>query len=183
MNTPVQAEDIIDFWFGAQARKNWFTPNERFDDEIRMLFQDVYTDAREGAYSEWRDDARGALALVLLFDQFPRNMFRGVAEAFATDDLALEIARETITAGLDRQLSDEERGFLYMPYMHSEDLAVQDVGLRLYGELGDKERLDFMWRHHAIISQFGRYPHRNALLGRESTDEELAFLQTPGSSF
>lgn len=183
MNDPVQPDDIIDFWFSAKVKNNWFSSNERFDQEIRARFQDIYNDAREGAYLQWRDTPRGALALVLLFDQFPRNMFRGVAEAFATDDLALEIARETITAGQDRQLSDDERGFLYMPYMHSEDLAVQNVGLRLYGELGHKERLDFMWRHHAIISQFGRYPHRNAVLGRQSTEEELIFLQTPGSSF
>ncbi len=183
MNEPTQAEDINDFWFSPQARNNWFTPNERFDDEIRLRFEETYNEAHQGAYSEWRGDARGGLALVLLFDQFPRNMFRGVAQAFATDDLALEIARETITAGLDRQLSEEERGFFYMPYMHSEDHGVQDVGLRLYGELGHKERLDFMWRHHAIISQFGRFPHRNAVLGRQSTDEEIVFLLTRGSSF
>jgi uncharacterized protein (DUF924 family) len=183
MNAPYTADDILDFWFSPQARDNWFTPNERFDREIRLRFEPFYSRARQGAHSDWRLNPRGALALVITFDQFPRNMYRGSADAYATDDLALEIARETITAGADAQLAEEERGFLYMPYMHSEDLAVQNVGLRLYGQLGHKERLDYMWRHHAIISQFGRFPHRNAVLGRESTDEEQAFLLTPGSRF
>ncbi|MDX2265638.1 MAG: DUF924 family protein [Hyphomicrobiales bacterium] len=181
--TEIAADDVLNFWFSSTARDNWFAKNPRFDEEIRARFANAHSAARLGRFAHWRASAEGALALVLIFDQFPRNMYRGAADAYATDDLALEIARDTITAGQDAQLSEEERGFLYMPYMHSEDLAVQDVGLRLYGELGHKERLDYMWRHHAVISQFGRFPHRNAVLGRQSTPEELAFLATPGSSF
>ncbi|MGE5539440.1 MAG: DUF924 family protein [Gemmatimonas sp.] len=187
---PPTPTDVLAFWFGDVAGDDfrsrkplWFEPDAAFDAEVRNRFEDVHFAAARGELSSWRADPRGALALVIVLDQFPRNMYRGTARAFATDPQALAVAREAIDRGFDRQLAPVLRLFLYLPFEHSESLADQDRSVALFAELGDAETLDYARRHREIIARFGRFPHRNAVLGRASTAEEVAFLKEPGSSF
>lgn len=181
---------IHEFWFGApespehgRKREAWFKADDAFDAEIRAQFLDDFEAAVRGDLDTMADQANGALALIILLDQFPRNMFRGSARAFAADPKALSIAEATVARGLDQALTDIERTFVYLPYEHSERLEDQDRSIALYEALGDAESLDYAVQHRVIIERFGRFPHRNAVLGRESTPEEEAFLQQPGSSF
>lgn len=186
----VGPEDVLDFWFGDVAgddftsRKDvWFGKNEAFDAAIRTRFSALYGEAAGGALAGWAENGTGALALVIVLDQFPRNMFRGAARAFATDAMALAVARRAVDRGLDLPLAPVERLFLYLPFEHAESLAEQERSVALIGGLGDAETRDYAERHRAIIARFGRFPHRNAVLGRVSTPEEVAFLSEPGSSF
>jgi uncharacterized protein (DUF924 family) len=175
----VPSQDILDFWFG-QDRKTWFEKRSEFDDEIRSRFLALYEAAAAGGLAAWRNAPRSCLALVILLDQFPRNMFRGTARAFAADPLALEAARAMLERGWDRALTADERTFAYLPFEHSEALQDQDLSLQLF-----EGNPNFEWarKHWEIIRRFGRFPHRNAALGRASTPEEIAFLATPGSGF
>jgi uncharacterized protein (DUF924 family) len=172
-------QSILTFWFGLE-RKAWFAKNPAFDEEIRSRFLGLYEDALAGKLDQWKQEARSALALVILLDQFPRNMFRDSARAFEGDALAREAARTILEAGWDRAMSDDERTFAYLPFEHSESLADQELSVRLF-----EGNQNFEWarRHWDIIQRFGRFPHRNAILGRTSTPEETAFLKTPGSGF
>jgi len=172
-------ESLLTFWFG-QDRKAWFTKNPAFDGEIRARFLEHYEAALAGKFDHWKNEARSALALVILLDQFPRNMFRDSARAFAGDALARDVARTIVDRGWDRAMSDDERTFAYLPFEHSELLADQELSLRLFE---GNENLEWARRHWEIIKRFGRFPHRNAILGRASTPEEIAFLKTPGSGF
>lgn len=181
---------IHEFWFGAPGspdhgrnREAWFKADDAFDAEIRAQFLDDFESAARGDLDSMAEGSVGALALIILLDQFPRNMFRGSARAFATDPKALSIADATVARGLDQALTDIERAFVYLPFEHSERLADQDRSVALYEALGDAESLDYAVQHRVIIERFGRFPHRNAVLGRESTPEEEAFLEEPGSSF
>jgi uncharacterized protein (DUF924 family) len=196
-----RAEEILRFWFGAgdaSARKRWFVPDPAFDDEIRTRFADDAERAARGQLTAWGIDPRGALALVVLLDQFPRNVHRGTELAFAADARALGVTRDAIATGLDRQLSLVERAMLYMPLMHSEDREVQRQSLAVFRALADdavtggapaevldyiRTAQDFAGKHAAIIERFGRFPHRNAVLGRTSTGDEVEFLSEPGSRF
>lgn len=179
-NGPIAAADeIVEFWRAAGAER-WFRPDAVFDAEIRARFLTVHEAAARGELDSWRNALTGALALVLLLDQFPRNMFRGQARAFATDARARIVARDAIARGFDRQLPTGERGFFYLPYMHSEDPADQARCIALYSEAGDCEGLRYATMHSDIISRFGRFPHRNGALGRETTAEEQAFLDDGG---
>jgi len=166
--------DILDFWFAEATKPKWFNGGAAFDDEVRTRFAAEYAAATRGAYDGWCKDAQSALALVIVLDQFPRNMFRSSARAFATDDQALKVAGAAIDAGFDDELADEAQHFLYMPFMHAEDLAAQDRGVALFEALGDAGTLAFMKQHRDIVARFGRFPHRNAVLGRASTAEEIA---------
>ena len=188
MSTPDFAE-VLDFWFGApgsrergRPRKAWFQKAEPFDAEIRRRFLTTWERAARGELERWQATPLASLALVVTLDQFPRNMFRGTARAFASDSLALAAARETIAREFDRLLSPVERPFVYLPFEHAEDLAAQRRSLALFHGL-DREHVEYASRHFEIISRFGRFPHRNALLGRPSTAEEAEFLKQPGSSF
>lgn len=179
-------DDILRFWFDETEERFWFARNDDFDRTIRDRFGSTVAAAAEGRLDHWAATPRGALALVLLLDQFPRNLFRGSSRAFATDAAALATARAAIDRGLDLDpaLERRQRVFFYLPFMHSESLADQEACVRLMRERGGSEvNIDFAERHRAIIERFGRFPHRNAVLGRQSTPEELAFLQQPGSSF
>ena len=183
-------DTILEFWFGDAphvSRKVWFSRDARFDDAIRTLFGAAVAQAAAGGFGEWCHEARGTLARVLLLDQFTRNIHRESAAAFAGDARALSTAQLAVEKQYDRQLDPYERWFLYMPFEHSESLAVQEQSLRLFTalarETGLARPLDYAQRHHDIIARFRRFPHRNALLGRPSTPEELAFLQEPGSAF
>lgn len=172
------AAELIEFWKTA-GRERWFAKHDAFDAEFRERYMDLHLRAARRELDGWADTAGGALALVLLLDQFPRNAFRGTAHMYATDPLARVFAARAVRAGFDREVDAELRPFLYLPYMHSEDLADQERSVELNAE-GDEDSRKFALGHRDIIRRFGRFPHRNALLGRESTAEELAFLEQGG---
>lgn len=191
--------EILHFWFGKDSQEplsqqsHWWQKDSNFDEEIRKTFGELVEQARADQLEEWGETAKGSLALVILIDQFSRNLFRNSGEAFRCDAKALEISQQAIARGLDQKLSLVERWFLYMPFMHSEDPQMQKISLKLYSHLSHeapaelKKALtgayDFAQRHAEIIFRFGRYPHRNAVLGRRSTTEEINFLKEPQSSF
>lgn len=176
-------KDILAFWFGELQPAQWFRPDTALDASIAARFGDTLAALRQQVPVAWKATARGTLAAVIVLDQFPRNIHRGTADAFASDAAALALAAELISKGGDRELNEVERQFLYMPYQHAEDLSVQERSIELYRALGNANVLDFAQRHRDIIARFGRFPHRNAIVGRASTPEEVAFLQQPGSSF
>lgn len=175
------AADVLEFWFADKAR--WWKKDPAFDAEIRERFGELHAAILRGQWEALRETARGALAYVIVLDQFSRNMFRGTARSFASDTQALEAARAAVERGLDRELSVSERGFLYMPFMHSEALADQDRSVALFSGLGESGSVSYAEKHRDIVLRFGRFPHRNEILGRASSPEELAFLSEPGSSF
>jgi uncharacterized protein (DUF924 family) len=176
-------QSVLQFWFQEISPAKWWKVDAEFDLLIAQRFSEVHRRATRSELFEWRAEPRGRLAEVIVLDQFSRNMYRGDRLAFATDTMALALAQEAVTAKADLTLSPEERVFLYMPYMHSESRVIHAVAQRLFKENAPKSNYDFELRHKAIIDRFGRYPHRNAALGRESTEEELEFLAQPGSSF
>ncbi len=167
------SDEVLDFWFAPDNQPKWFASTPAFDDAIRARFGDLYAQAA-GGMLDWANAPKSAVALIIVLDQFPRNMFRNTAKAFATDHLAFDVSRRAVDRSFDRDLSVVERQFLYMPFMHAEDLTVQDRGLVLFEALGEANALDSMQKHHAIIVKFGCFPYRNAVIGRESTPEELA---------
>jgi uncharacterized protein (DUF924 family) len=168
-----QVRTIIDFWF-SRGWDDWWKTNAAFDDEIRERFEKLWHEQREHVPEHFLGSADEALAAVILFDQFPRNMFRGHADQFSTDPLALAIAKGAIERGYDEGLTKDERTFLYMPFEHSEDLRDQVQSLLLFTALGSAEHLKYARLHHELIQRFGRFPHRNAILGRKPTAIEAA---------
>lgn len=171
------SEAVLRFWFEELKPKQWFTRDAQLDELIRRRFLSTYEEAGRVDPTALTQ-AREALAHVIALDQFPRNMFRGTPQAFATDPLALTIAQLAIASGLDAELDRPGRIFLYMPFQHSEDVNVQARSVELFAALGDEGSLDYARQHRQIIERFGRFPHRNAVLGRASTAEELEFLKT-----
>ena len=171
--TPEQARTVLDFWF-SRGWDDWWSTNPAFDTEIRARFLPLWEDERGNEPEHFLADADSAVAAVILFDQFPRNMFRGHADQFSTDPLALAIARGAVEHGFDDGMTPEKRGFLYMPFQHSEDLADQRRSLLLFTALGHGEQLDYAKKHYEVIERFGRFPHRNAVLGRKPTALEAA---------
>ncbi len=174
---------VLSFWFEEIEPQLWWQKNADFDAEIERRFSALYNQAYSGELYGWRETPAGSLAEIIVLDQFSRNMYRDTPAAFASDPLALALAQTAVAKGFDHQLPEVQRSFLYMPYMHSESAVIHTVALRLFEALGNAENLDFEVKHKAIIDRFGRYPHRNAILGRTSTAQELAFLQEPNSSF
>jgi uncharacterized protein (DUF924 family) len=177
----VSAADVVAFWREA-GPKRWFEKDFAFDQEIRERFLSAYELAAEGGLRAWEKTAAGALALLVLLDQFPRNMFRNDARTFATDPLARAIAAGAIVRGFDAQVPAELRSFFYLPFEHSEDFADQERGIAFYKAAGDADGLKWAEIHADIIRRFGRFPHRNAVLGRATTPEEKAFLDGGGFS-
>ncbi|WP_309606894.1 DUF924 family protein [Phenylobacterium sp.] len=171
--------DIIGFWLGAGPAK-WFKKVAAFDEAIRLKFEPTHHRAARGEYDAWAATAEGALALLLLLDQFPRNLYRGSGHAFATDPKARALARAAVERGFDRQVEPTLRNFFYLPFEHSEDLADQDFGLALCAEAGNADDLKWAGVHREIVARFGRFPHRNAALGRVTSPEEQAFLDAGG---
>jgi uncharacterized protein (DUF924 family) len=165
--------DVLKFWFGLDP-KDWWRSGPELDHRITQNFLKLWAEKRQLPVESFLTDPPTALAGVVLFDQFPRNMFRGSAEQFATDHLALGISKAAIDKELDKELLPKERGFLYMPFQHSENLADQNRSLLLFTELGDAEQLGYARKHHEIIERFGRFPHRNAMLGRAPRPDEIA---------
>jgi uncharacterized protein (DUF924 family) len=188
-----KAEEVLEFWFGredepgfGEFREAWFRKDPEFDQMVRDRFQDLYEGAARGDLDAWKDEAHSCLALAILLDQFPRNMFRGDPRSYATDRKAQEIAEYAVDRALDRELPAFQRMFLYMPFMHSEDLEHQRRSVELFGVLGGEDDGDsshYAVQHMEIIERFGRFPHRNEVLGRQTTPEEAEFLTQPGSSF
>lgn len=176
-------EAVLRFWFEELSPEKWWTRSEVVDREIATRFTALQAAASRCELDGWRTSASGRLAEILVLDQFSRHLFRDDARAFACDPLALGLAQTAVALGLDRDLEPSHRAFLYLPYMHSESLVIHETALRLFAAPGLERNLDFERRHKAVLDRFGRYPHRNAALGRASTPEELAFLKEPGSSF
>ena len=174
-----RAEEVLSFWFGQEA-KRWFEKNATFDAEIRSRFLPLHEEL--AANDAWLSQPRDCLARIVVLDQFPRNMFRGQPRAFATDPLALAAARHAVASGFDRDMQLVEKQFVYLPFEHSESLADQERACELMKALNE-DLYDWAIRHKRIIERFGRFPHRNEILGRKSTPEEIEFLKQPGSGF
>lgn len=173
------AAEILEFWFAAEVKPLWFASTPEFDEALRERFLATYRAAATGQLEDWERTTLGALALVIVLDQFPLNLFRGQPESFATEAAARVVANRAIACGFDREMSPEQRLFLYLPFMHGEALADQERSVRLFQQAGLEESLRFARHHRDLIRRFGRFPHRNAILGRESTPDEIAYLASP----
>jgi uncharacterized protein (DUF924 family) len=176
-------QDVLNFWFEELEPKQWWVKDDAFDQLIKTRFGQVLQEAALGECWQWRNCASGRLAEVIVLDQFSRNIYRNKPQSFAQDALALVLAQEAVRAGADQVLSIQEKCFLYMPYMHSESLVIHDQAVLLFDQPGLENNYGFELKHKVIIERFGRYPHRNAILGRKSTPEEKEFLLQPGSGF
>ncbi|MCF4099454.1 DUF924 family protein [Maritalea mediterranea] len=179
----VTAKDIIDFWFVEHGEKDWFMGGEEFDAKIIDRFKDTHTAAARGDLFDWRNDAEGRLAEIIILDQFSRQIYRKDKRAFASDMQALTLAQEMVARGDDQTLDNRMRVFAYMPYMHAESLKVHDEALKLFKSLGNEDSLNYEIKHRDIIEQFGRYPYRNQVLGRKNTPAEEEFLAGEFDSF
>jgi uncharacterized protein (DUF924 family) len=175
-------EKIIQFWFSELSAAQWWKKDAELDRKIAERFGSVHAAAARAELFHWRGTPEGRLAEVLVLDQFSRNIHRHRPQAFANDALALGLAQEAVARGMDDALASSQRNFLYMPYMHSESAVIHKEAVRVFSKAGEQQ-YDFELRHKAIIDRFGRYPHRNVILGRQSTPEEIEFLKQPGSSF
>jgi uncharacterized protein (DUF924 family) len=186
----MNAQAVLDFWFGDDdaPRNEWFRKDVAFDAQVAQRFADLIERALGGELRDWQAEPASALARILLLDQFTRNTLRNTARAFAGDALALEAARAMLSTSQYARLAPVRRAFVILPFEHAEDIAAQDDAVRLFTALAEEApalagMLDYAQRHRAVIARFGRFPHRNALLGRVSTPDETAFLREPGSSF
>ena len=173
-------QTVYDFWFNTLTAEQWFAVDHDVDDLISQKFKSTLEAAKAGELFEWRTSAQGALCEIIVLDQFSRNIYRGTPAAFNQDATALVLAQQAIEKGFDKQLNETEVGFLYLPYMHSESKIIHEIALSLYQ---NHPSYDFEVAHKNIIDQFGRYPHRNQILGRVSSEQELTFLTQPNSSF
>jgi len=171
-------QEILDFWFSDEVRKLWFKSTPEFDALLRERFEALWTRASSGELDDWLQSAAGCLALVLVLDQFPLNMFRGQAQSFVSEAQSREVARLAIDKGFDQDIEPGSRAFLYMPFMHSEVLADQQLALQLFAQPGLEDNLRFARHHHDIVEKFGRFPHRNEALGRESSESEIEYLNS-----
>jgi len=176
-------EEVLAFWFEETDPRNWWVVDPAFDDLLRTRFLPLLLQASAGELYSWRTTARGRLAEIIVLDQFSRNIFRGTPQAFSQDAQALALSQEAVAAGSLPELGEQERTFLLMPYMHSESRLVHVQAEALFRQFAPERNYDFELRHKAIIDRFGRYPHRNQILGRKSSAEELEFLKQPGSGF
>lgn len=179
----MQYKDVLDFWFTELSGEQWFDKNDAVDAEIKSRFLDLHAAVAQNECANWRMNAEGALAEIIVLDQFSRNIYRDAAHAFRQDGQALALAQVAVAAGLDHELEVTQRLFLYMPYMHSESKKIHEDALELFTQLENAEALKYERIHKEIIDRFGRYPHRNAALGRESTAEELQYLADEDQPF
>jgi uncharacterized protein (DUF924 family) len=176
-------QQIVNFWFEELQPAQWWKKDETFDALLVERFSDIHARARRCELFEWRKQPQGRLAEIIVLDQFSRNMFRDTPRAFATDAMSLALSQEAIACGADQVLTAVQRSFLYTPFMHSESLQIHEIAVELFRNNGIQSNLDFEFSHKKIIERFGRYPHRNQILGRQSTAEEIEFLNQPGSGF
>lgn len=179
----MNSADVLYFWFEEIDPKMWFGGGPEFDRTVRERFLETFGRALRGDLKDWRSTPQGRLAEIIVLDQFSRNMFRGSPEAFSGDTMARTLAKEAVAAKADKALNVQQRAFIYLPYMHSEDPADHETAMKLFALPGLEDNLRFEILHKKIIDRFGRFPHRNAALGRKSTPEEIEFLKQPGSSF
>lgn len=179
----VKPETVISFWFEELTQKDWFIKNEALDRDIAERFAATHLALAANVPPEWRASPDAVLALIIVFDQFPRNIYRGTPLAFATDSLALREAKVAVATGVDRQVDLQRRLFFYMPFEHSEELANQDRCVELVSGLNNEELLGYAHKHRDVIVEYGRFPHRNSILARDNTEEEEAYLSKPGSGF
>lgn len=179
----VNPQEVIKFWFEETLPKFWFTKNDQFDQLIKKRFEPIYLAATRCELYHWRETPEGRLAEIIVLDQFSRNMYRNSAVAFSFDCLAVALCQESISSGDDQRLDVQKRKFLYMPLMHSESLIVHDQAMQVFSQPGLEDNYEYEVKHKVIIEKFGRYPHRNEVLNRDSTPEEIEFLKQPGSSF
>lgn len=179
----VSPQDILKFWFEKLEPQQWFMKDFTLDTSIKSRFGDIHRAATLGELDTWRETAQGRLAEIIILDQFSRNIHRDTPLAFAYDPTALVLAQEAIRIQADEQVAFEQRMFIYMPYMHSESALIHKTAVKLFSLPGAEYNYEFELKHQSIIQQFGRYPHRNIILGRESTPEEIEFLKQPNSSF
>ncbi|MFQ5519338.1 MAG: DUF924 family protein [Mariprofundus sp.] len=179
----VAAFDVLEFWFAELEPRQWWVKDESLDREIEQRFGGLHNDATASKLYPWREDGVGRLAEIIILDQFSRNIYRDRPQAFGWDGMALVLAQEAVRIGTDQEFDAPEKAFFYMPYMHSESMAIHTQAVKLFDQPGVEFNLEFELKHKTIIDRFGRYPHRNAILGRESTPEELTFLSGPNSSF
>ncbi|KNZ42733.1 DUF924 family protein [Acetobacterium bakii] len=179
----IPCQKVLDFWFNPDNEPFWFQKNEQFDQQIKEYFYDVWLAGRQGLLANWRDTIQGRLAEIIVLDQFSRNLNRDNAASFAQDGIALVLAQEAVKDPKFSTLPESRKKFILMPFMHSESSSIHEQGLPLFEALGDALTLEFELKHKAIIDKFGRYPHRNETLNRQSTSEELEFLKQPDSSF
>ena len=176
----ITASDVLDFWFSDDAEALWFRSTKAFDHQISLNFESLWRQGRDGQLSSWEQTPEGSLALVILLDQLPLNMFRDQPQGFSTEQASRDIAHRAIENSFDEQLDDRQRRFLYMPFMHSERLSDQNRSVALLEAAGMTESLRWAKHHRDIVARFGRFPHRNQILGRESTREELEWLESGG---
>lgn len=176
-------EQVLEFWFQVLPPEQWWAKDPELDSLIEYKFANLHIQAEQGELYTWRSEPKGALAEIIILDQFSRNIYRDTPRAFASDAQALTLSQVAISQGLDQHLSQDERLFLYLPYMHSESAMIHEIAVGLFTELGLPSNLDFEYKHKAIIERFGRYPHRNDILGRPSTDAEVEFLKQPNAGF
>ncbi len=174
----LQPIDIINFWYSEPMRSHWFSSSNEIDNEIKQRFEGSWERAQTEEYDSWLWTPDGCLALVIILDQFPLNMYRGDAKSFSTEHQAIEVSKHAIEKGFDTEISEERVSFLYLPLMHSENLADQKECIRLFAQREIQANLNFAHHHHDIVARFGRFPHRNAILGRVSTKEELEYLSS-----
>ncbi len=174
----ITAEQIIDFWFSPRVQKLWFNSTLDFDREIYDNYNNTYELAFSGKLHAWSDSGLGSLALIIILDQFPLNMFRNLPKSFESESQALQVAKDALKRKKDSELSKEQKAFLYLPFMHSENLQDQDRAVELFAAAGLVENLKFAKHHRDIVRKYGRFPHRNAILGRSSTPEEIEYLQS-----
>ena len=174
-------KEIIDFWYSDKIKGQWFTSTPELDQEILGKYERIWEKASSGELDDWSNDPEGCLALVIILDQFPLNMFRGQAKSFKTERKSIEIAWKARKHDFDQQIDRDKLAFLYMPFMHSEDLTDQDMSVSLYRESRLDDNISFAEHHREIIRQFGRFPHRNKILGRENTEEEIEYLASDNS--
>jgi uncharacterized protein (DUF924 family) len=170
--------EVYDFWFKKHGKKDWFGKSAKFDAAIRRKFLSTYWEIARGEHADWRTTPKGRLSEIIVLDQFARQMFRGEAQAFLFDPLALALAQEAIRSGADKALKETERFFIYLPFMHSESKKIQKESVRLFKKLGDKEALWYARDHKKVIDRFGRFPHRNAARGWKSTPAEKSFMRS-----
>ena len=176
-------QDILEFWFDEVDESKWWSKDDDFDKEIIERFSDVHARAVKCELYEWRECPEGRLAEILVLDQFSRNMYRNSPLSFYNDSMALSLAQQAISLGEDKKLNLPKRSFLYLPFMHSESETIHNVALELFRSTGIESSIEFEIKHKEIIDRFGRYPHRNDILGRRSTEKEIEFLKLPGAGF
>ncbi len=178
MNTALTPESVIEYWYSDKIKSHWFKSTKELDQEISDKYESVWKNAIRGEYTSWNESAEGCLALVIVFDQFPLNMFRGDVKSFSTESMAIRISKQAIEKGFDKVIDKDKVSFLYMPLMHSENIDDQNLVVKLFEEVDLIDNLRFAKHHRDIVQQFGRFPHRNKILQRKSSQAELDYLNS-----